>query len=138
MLLPETRKNEVLNIIRRHGLDPLSFRWEIDMSKFSHDPILCLYHNNKCYYFRFDFKEGIHFSEFSPGEERLIEKAYPGEWNGQLLYFGRWLILLRREIEAAGFEPHHRELKGEVVDTPRNGLSARRWAVRERCPFPTS
>jgi hypothetical protein len=124
MLLSETQKNEVLNIVRKYRLNPSDFRWEIDMSRFSHDPILYIYHDHRCCYFRFDFKEGIHFTEYSSGEDKPIEKAYPGEWNGQLLYFERWVSLLRRETEVSGLEQPHRNVEEEVIYTLRNRLRA--------------
>ena len=56
---------------------------------------------NPEYWFKFDRGgRGGHYAIYSPGAETGEERQYPGPWVGQLEYVDKWLVYLRRELEA--------------------------------------
>lgn len=100
-LLLKSKRNEVLAMIQRTGLDPVSFTWAPAESGQTAQLIVSrLVHPPSGYYFLFDLRKGVQFSEFSPGKDKHLQDEYPGAWDHQVGNVRDWLTYLKREIEA--------------------------------------
>jgi hypothetical protein len=101
--LLRSQKNAILELVKRSELDPFNFSWSEELSKFSwggnRPEVSCLSYNDTEFYFLFDFLKGENYAIFSPGADKLVEKAYPGNWESQLSYVKKWLTCLKREIQ---------------------------------------
>ena len=101
LTLKQTQRNEVFKSVESAHLNPNDFSWrENDSRGRPHAAVSFLVHNPSSSYFRFDFRDGGHFSEFSPGQDSRVEFQYPGNWALQLLNVQRWLLHLKGEIDA--------------------------------------
>jgi hypothetical protein len=98
MLLLQTQKNQVYELIEDAGLSPSMFSFD-DPNDADGDTYLRYKDSN--YYFNFaKARSGGHFARYSPGYDTPYEDQAPGSWNGQLSYVRRWLSNLVRELEA--------------------------------------
>lgn len=52
------------------------------------------------YYFIFDYLDEEDYAIYSPGENIRIQRNYPRDWYTQTLYVKKWLIELKKVIEA--------------------------------------
>ena len=104
VVLLQSQKNEILELIKQKGLDPLNFNWEIVLSEETLGlKVSRLNYRGSALFFLFDRRRGGHsggfLATFSPGKERLIETYINSNWDGQRGSFKQWLQNLRREIE---------------------------------------
>ncbi len=102
MLILKSKKSEIYQWISALGLEPSMFEWEVVPSKnevSSHTKVSKLRYINTHYFFIFDFKNGAHHCTFSPGQDVLIQREFPGNWTLQLDNLKRWLAYLKREIK---------------------------------------
>lgn len=108
MLLLKTQKNDVFNIIKNHGLDPLNFRWEKTKSNLSKGFVSCLWYKDAPYYFEFDMlimligdKHEVRYrARYCPGEEKepvKVQTCY--NWEAVSYNVKKWLMSLQKEIE---------------------------------------
>lgn len=98
MLLLQTQKNQVYELIGEAGLSPNMFSFA-DPSDADGDTYLRL--NNYGYYFNFaKARSGGHFARYSPGYDTPYEDQAPDSWIGQLNCVRRWLGYLNRELKA--------------------------------------
>lgn len=101
--LLKTQANDVLNAVRKTGLDPEDFAWDV-----GEKPTLLHTASRAHYFFRFERDEfGGHQAAYSPGEATVYETQRSmtlGDilltWEGQLSTVERWLANLKREIQA--------------------------------------
>jgi hypothetical protein len=107
-LVLKSQANEVYEVIREDGFDVSEFVWrERDGTMVADVRVSELVHRSSGYYFIFDWHDRglpgsrlVQWAEFSPGEDAVVEQQFPGSWDGQLGYLGKWLLYLRRELEA--------------------------------------
>ncbi len=98
MILLQTQKNQVYELIEREDLSPGMFSFD-ESNSYNNDTFLRL--KNSDYYFIFaTSRSGGHFARFSPGEETPHEDHAPSSWINQLGYVRRWLFYLKRELNA--------------------------------------
>ena len=92
--LLKTQANDVLNAVRKNGLDPEDFTWELETTA-------TLRHTTSRYFFTFHLVDyGQHQAEYCPGEDTAYEDRRGGDWDGQLSLVETWLTNLKREIQA--------------------------------------
>jgi hypothetical protein len=104
MKLLSSQKDTVYDMIQLVGFHPAQF--EIVES----DSEMCYGQKKTTLYFRetefyFCFENGPnsisrHYAVMVPGRVAFMERSYPGEWDGQLRIFNKWLHYLIREINA--------------------------------------
>lgn len=100
MILLKSQKNELFDQILEVGLSPSQFDFEETVSDFlARDMVTVLRFKNSNYYFKFDFRDSQHYSTFSPGNDKLIQQEYPGDWSHQRECVSQWLGSLKREVE---------------------------------------
>lgn len=125
-LMP-SQKNEILGLIKGAGAPLIKFQLSVVPSQVSENTIVSmLQYVGSDYYFIFDVRNGLPFSIFSPGPEKIVQHEYPGAWKGQRAYFGNWLGYLNREIEQpdlwaeiAKYQiPHTTETISDISDEP--------------------
>jgi hypothetical protein len=51
-------------------------------------------------YYVFDYKDGRHWTEYSPGTTSGMERQFPGNWDNQWGYFMTWVHSLKANYEA--------------------------------------
>ncbi len=105
--LSRTQKNEILEGIQAHELDPSEFRWEEEetpggnsmyipdsgvVSRLVHDPT-----NSYCLY---DMRENFYYVTFAPGRNKPYERIDVEDWNGFRGYALIWLSCLQIQYEA--------------------------------------
>jgi hypothetical protein len=98
--LLRVQRTQIFQLIENYELNPEEFLWDF-MSKQTRDlatPILS--HTPTRYFFHFDMRYEAHYARFSPGRDKTVEEQYPRTWSNQIDCFIKWLIELRREIEA--------------------------------------
>jgi hypothetical protein len=101
--LMRSQKNEILELLKTTTLDPFNFSWTSVDSRLSVESEMSLTvsklnYNNSSYYFVFDIHKNQHYSFYSPGEDKLHDRKYPGGWDQQLYYVQNWLTYLEREV----------------------------------------
>ena len=106
--LLSSQKDQVVKVIQSVGIDPSNFQWlEVDSKDSivvspdwsrSSDRVSKIIYRTTAFYFLFDLQKGVHYAEFSPGKEELMQSAYPVSWEGQLGYVRSWLEYLKRKI----------------------------------------
>jgi len=101
----KTQKNQLAEMITRHGFRISDFIWDEAESRFMGDdygPALVpkLIYKSSEYHFIFDTRNGKAYNYFSPGEKQLYESSDSGSWDTQLFYFEWWIQYLKREIDA--------------------------------------
>lgn len=120
MQLLTTQKNNVLNFIKKIGLEPFNFKWNVIKSKHTEAlEVSQLRYRDSLYFFNFDFAKGeTYWVTYSPGRDRSIERKYLSEeWEDTMIVVKVWLRALRQEIE----EP---DLWERISDyTPLNGTT---------------
>jgi len=96
----QSQKNQVLQIIKKMELDPFDFEWGKCSSEFGQQVTRpCLKYKDTKFFFIFDtYLEGEPYAIYSPGKEKIIDKEFPGSWDGQLKNVWNWLHYLKREI----------------------------------------
>lgn len=100
----KSQQNEIFQMIQNKGFDPSKFELNEEKSQQSvdkgglPDTISKINYSGTNFYFIFDFLREIHYSEFSPGKETLVEEQYPGSWKQQIGYVESWLTNLKKEI----------------------------------------
>lgn len=99
MLLLQTQKNEVYELIEEFGLSPSMFSFsdpsDADENTYLH------FVNNSQYYFNFaQSRSGGHFARYSPGYDTPYKDEAPGSWSVQLACVRRWLGNLKKQLEA--------------------------------------
>ena len=110
--LLRSQRNDVLQMIRESGLDPFNFEWFKVRSSRSidrlgnGDVISKLKYSGSDYYFLFDFANDLHYCEFSPGEQTLVQREFPGSWSAQKASLSRWLAYLEREVREPDLWDH--------------------------------
>lgn len=98
--LLRTQQNEVLESIKWAGLNPNEFEWEEISSQNMNKIISKIKHKYDDYYFIFDYLNERDYAIYSPGKNIRIQRNYPGNWYEQTLYVKKWLIELKKVIEA--------------------------------------
>jgi len=105
LVLLTSQKNQVLRLVKDSGLDPFNFEWSEILSErsivpelFSGDTVSMIEYKDSDFCYVFDFKNGKHYAEFSPGKETQTEHQFPGNWDLQIAYVEKWLNYLNREI----------------------------------------
>jgi hypothetical protein len=89
-----TQANAVLTAIKKNGLDPEDFTWELKATP-------TLRHIASGYFFTFQLVDyGEHQGEYCPGDDTAYEDRRGGDWEGQLSLVESWLTNLKREIQA--------------------------------------
>ena len=100
-LILRSQANQVFRILQQFDLSPQDFDWAKTSSRYTRETTVSkLLHRNTDFYFIFDFRNGAHYCELSPGQSSITEEQFPGSWDLLLGYFGSWLNYLKREIEA--------------------------------------
>lgn len=100
--LLKSQKNEVFKILQGAGLDPANFKWTrmaiLDIDKV----VPRLNYLDGKYFFEFmiyDDPDQL-WCKFSPGKNHIVIVYKSGSWSDQKLNFNRWIMYLKREIEA--------------------------------------
>jgi hypothetical protein len=93
--LLKTQANDVLNAVRKSGLDPEDFAWELE------NPPILRHTPSRDYYFSFEpFVFGQHQAHYCPGDVSGVEYRGAVSWEAQLSLVDEWLTNLKREIQA--------------------------------------
>jgi hypothetical protein len=102
--LLRSQRNSVLDLVKGSELDPFNFSWLEAPSRYARnaagvtEEVSRLCYNDTEFYFQFDFKNGMHYAIFSPGQDALFAEHYPGNWENQFNCVEKWLTYLKREI----------------------------------------
>ena len=101
--LMRSQTNEVLELVKETTMDPYNFSWSEENSRLSDEhglplTVSKLRYENSPYYFLFDLHKKMHYSFYSPGEDKLHDQRYPGSWDSQLSDVKKWLSYLEREV----------------------------------------
>ena len=98
--LLQSQRNEIFQLVRESGLDPLNFRWfELSGDYGSTRPALI--HRPSKSYFIFDFDSGRWSVEYEPGEDRPVQTFGAGSWAKVVPdQFRLWLKNVEREYTA--------------------------------------
>lgn len=100
-LVLKSQKNEIFQAIQKIGLQPSQFEWgEVPSIRLPLMTVSVLVHTPTNYYFRFDFQEGRHWCEYSPGTSQPVFATYPGSWSVVTPHVDSWLTNLKREVES--------------------------------------
>ena len=102
-----SQAKEIFDVIKLKGFDISQFQWEERMStKTSNLIVSALVHKPTDYYFLFDYHQGTHWVERSPGNGSFLDTQYPGSWEYQQKYYLEWIDYLKKELEFdnLGFE----------------------------------
>lgn len=95
--LLKTQANEVLNAVRKNGLDPADFAWELEETP-------TLRHTHHLDYFftfhRWGKTGGGHQARYCPGRVAVRDGSVAYNWQEQLSLVEEWLANLKREIQA--------------------------------------
>lgn len=104
MKLLASQKDTIHDMINLVGFSPSQF----DIVE--EDSEMCFGQLKTTFYFRdtefyFSFENGPnsisrHYAVMVPGRVAYMERSYPGDWDGQLRVFNKWLHYLVREINA--------------------------------------
>ena len=106
-ILLRSQKNEILGILKNHGLDPAEFRWGDTPSDLDPDKIISrLVCQNTEFFYSFEMQGEAHFAIFSPAENSYIGTDYPGTWKAQCQCFSNWLQNLIKEINEPDLWEH--------------------------------
>lgn len=151
-MLLRSQKNEVLELVVKHGFDPQEFEWNVEKSRHTKEirraggrygpsgrpePVYKnlpkridgLVHKPSGFYFNFDEREASHFAAFSPGDETQEENHFSGSWSLQRSFVVKWLRYLGREVTA---EDMWSTLSGGVVTAQAvQDLESRRLSTEE-------
>jgi hypothetical protein len=108
MLIMQSQKNDIFNLIKAINLDPSGFVWgEIESELTEYDTgnpwISKLTHTETEYFFAFEFRYDDHVAVMSPGEAKIVEYRNVGDWDHQVAAALDWLEYLRREITAPDY-----------------------------------
>ena len=104
--LTRLQQNEILGLLTRAGLDPSTFDWQQEYASVSYYDsakqavVSKLVHKPTEFFFRFTYREGKHFAEFSPGPTVRYTKKFPRSWDLQKEYVFKWAKTLRQELKA--------------------------------------
>lgn len=99
MKLLNSQKDQIFDLIEEQNLSPSQFEFnEEQVNVVSHTEKTILSFKNSQYFFQFDYRNGGHYSIFSPGRSTITEEEFPRNWENQLFYFKEWLLNLLREI----------------------------------------
>lgn len=107
--LLKSQADDVFILIKQAGLEPSHFVWGNVLSQrtegfgFEEEVVPILKYKQSEFYFLFDLGSGQHFSEFSPGSEKVVEAQNLGGWQGQKVSVGNWLKFLKRELQTPNF-----------------------------------
>jgi hypothetical protein len=101
-LILKSQANQVLQAIQAKELDGSEFERGQRESLFQQSGLIVsvLIHRPSGYYYLFDFRDGKHFAEYSPGPDSPVRRENPGGWGSQISYVRQWLDHLKREVEA--------------------------------------
>jgi len=103
-VLLASQKKQVLESCRAVGLDPRDFEWEELQVGNSTQVVSKIIHKPTGYYFLFDFQQnGMHVTEYSPGEDKQRHNCTQNYWNDRWLEVEKWTKYLAREVEADDF-----------------------------------
>ena len=105
LLLPTTKKNEVLRMIKNRGLDPKDFEWteiEVDRIPTVADAakISVLVHRPTGYHFCFDVRKGVNTATYSPGGDVVEREERRGNMEAVVACVPNWLYRLKPEARA--------------------------------------
>ena len=101
-LILRTQANEILENIRKRGLDPSEFQWKEVKSRATPNLLVSgLFHGPTGHYFIFDFFRSVeYYTVRSPGPGSGFDLGYPKTWGEQYANVLEWLDWLKREVEA--------------------------------------
>lgn len=105
LLLPPTRKNEVLRMIKNRGLDPREFEWteiEVDHIPTVADAAIVseLVHRPTGYSCHFDLRANLNTVTYSPGGDVVERDEQRSNIEKLVACIPRWLDYLTPEIQA--------------------------------------
>lgn len=89
-------------------------------------------HGPTGYYFMFDFQNGAHFCEFSPGEDTVEVLAFPEVWSRQFACASNWLAFLKREVDAPDLWAAIGKEKQLVSDAARSDDDNKPFTIEEQ------
>jgi hypothetical protein len=97
-ILLKSQKNEILNLIRESGLDPVFFSWKKHPSQQSPGNMISrLRYKQTDFFYAFEMKGEVHHAVFSPARQSYIGSDYPVTWTRQKIIFSEWLENLIKE-----------------------------------------
>ncbi len=97
-ILLKSQRNEILCLLKDHGLDPADFAWTDTPSDLDPDKIISrLVYTHTDFFYSFEVQGEAHFAIFSPAGKSYIGTDYPGSWEAQCQCFSRWLLTLIKE-----------------------------------------
>lgn len=98
MLLLESQKSQLFEIITNTGLDPARFSWVSRRDSFTKFETLVV--ADSPYFFEFSYGElsKRRGAKWSPSREFLLGSFDGGEWVDQVLLFRNWVEYVKREI----------------------------------------
>ena len=100
-ILLKSQKNEILGAIKRMGLELFSFEWQNEHSEYdSGVEVSKLIYKKTEFFYKFDILGGHHKAFYSPGEESIVGQGDVSYWESQKKLFARWLVWLKREVDA--------------------------------------
>ena len=98
--LLRSQKNEIFELIKRNKLNPSDFKWDKTFSKFTKKlEVPILIHQPTDYYYIFDRKGGINWTENSPGINTWKKRGSVIGSHRQLQSVNEWLNRLKKETE---------------------------------------
>jgi hypothetical protein len=101
--LLKTQRNEIFNLIKDIGLNPIDFEWKASKSKIEGGRYLIsvLFHKSTRYYYGFDVDaEGRHWFEYSPGKNVTTQPlSHTTSWTTVIDNVKYWLRRLKQEVE---------------------------------------
>lgn len=106
LLLAQTQRNDVLEILTHHGLNPSDFQWReapVDPvpGYFDAAHVSEIAHRSTEYQFRFDLRgNNDHMCHFSPGPNAPEEFRPCDNWHTMLVWVKQWALRLKQELDA--------------------------------------
>ncbi len=97
MKLLNSQKNALFELVEESGLSPNLFTYQ---EPTENDSSTYLRVKNSDYFFEFTSHENKHYSIYSPGDDTIEERRYPGSWNLQLTNVRKWITNLERELDS--------------------------------------
>ena len=99
--LVKAKRNEVFDLVRRSGFDPMQFTWDqVPSSHHRSDVGVSKLTHSSRYYFLFNStRDGHLFFSRSPGRNSRVDEGESSNWADQLADVQIWLDLLRPEVE---------------------------------------